>query len=113
MPEWDLADRLSKALRTAHMTASEMALYLGVHRNSVSAWCNGRTPISGPALRAFAARTNVDFYWLRDGSLPNDGGDGGGLPGDPQIDGGSLLLPRLDSNQEPADSFPDTSKVAA
>ena len=67
VPEWDLPDRLTKALRVADMSVSEMALYLGVHRNSVSAWLNGRTPISGPAIRAWSARTGVDYAWLKTG----------------------------------------------
>lgn len=70
VPEWDLADRLAKALREARMSVNEMALYLGVHRNTVSAWVNGRTPISGPAIRAWADRTGVSYDWLRDGDVP-------------------------------------------
>lgn len=75
VPEWDLADRLGKALRVADMSVAEMAMYLGVHRNTVSAWINGRTPISGPAIRAWADRTAVDFGWLKDG-LPGQSGPG-------------------------------------
>lgn len=91
VPEWDLADRLGKALRVAGMSVAEMAIYLGVHRNTVSAWINGRTPISGPAIRAWATRTNVDFGWL----------DTGVEPAPPPNEG--LPLPHLDSNQEPFD----------
>lgn len=101
MPEWDLADRLTKALREAKMSVNEMALHLGVHRNTVSAWVNGRTPISGPAIRAWAARTNVDYDWIVTGNpaRPPSGG-GGGLA----INGHSnLLLPRVDSNHQPSD----------
>lgn len=67
VPEWDLADRLGKALREARMSVNEMALYLGVHRNTVGAWINGRGPIGGPAIRAWAGRTGVRYEWLRDG----------------------------------------------
>lgn len=67
VPEWDLADRLGKALREAHMSVNEMALYLGVHRNTVGAWINGRAPIGGPAIRAWAGATGVRYEWLRDG----------------------------------------------
>jgi transcriptional regulator with XRE-family HTH domain len=84
IPEWDLADRLAKALRVADTSVSEMALYLGVHRNTVSAWVNGRTPISGPAVRAWSTRTGVDHDWLVTGRHPKGGGGGGeGLPGTP------------------------------
>lgn len=94
VPEWDLADRLTKALREARMSVNEMALHLGVHRNTVSAWVNGRTPISGPAIRAWAARTSVDYDWIVTGT-----------PSSPRGDGNGLLLPRLDSNQEPSDEW--------
>lgn len=75
VPQWDLADRLTKALRVADMSVAEMAVYLGVHRNTISAWINGRTPISGPAVRAWATRTGVDYGWLLTG-LPGSPGDG-------------------------------------
>lgn len=52
------------------MSVNEMALHLGVHRNTVSAWVNGRTPISGPAIRAWADRTGVSYDWLRHGDVP-------------------------------------------
>ena len=89
IPAWDVVDRLHKALREADMSVNEMALYLGVHRNTVSAWLNGRTHISGPALRAWAHRTGVNFHWLDTGIPPSDG-DGSprvANPTGPQPDG--------------------------
>ena len=101
VPEWDVVDRLHKSLREADMSVNEMALYLGVHRNTVSAWLNGRTHISGPALRAWAHRTEVNFKWLETGT-----------PSPPNGDDGALLLPRLDSNQQPFDYRPATVRPA-
>lgn len=43
VPHWDLADRLRKSLRVAEISVHEMADYLEVSRNTVSAWMNGRT----------------------------------------------------------------------
>jgi transcriptional regulator with XRE-family HTH domain len=69
IPEWDLADRLAKALRACGLSAHEMADYLGVHRNTVSAWMNGRTPPSIQSVRLWALRTGVPFEWLLDGTM--------------------------------------------
>lgn len=79
-PEWDLADRLSKALREAQMSVNEMAMHLGVHRNTVSAWVNGRTPISGPAIRAWSHRTGVSYDWIMSGGPPNHPRNGTSSP---------------------------------
>lgn len=75
IPEWDLADRLAKALRIAGLTASGMADYLEVHRNTVSAWINGRTPPSAQTVRLWALRTGVPHEWLRTGYV-SPSGDG-------------------------------------
>jgi transcriptional regulator with XRE-family HTH domain len=76
VPEWDLADRLGKSLREAKMSVQQMADYLEVHRNTVSAWTNGRTPPGPQTIRLWAMRTGVPYRWLRDGKTPPDG-DGG------------------------------------
>lgn len=82
VPEWDLADRLTKSLRVAGMSAQEMADYLEVHRNSVSAWMNGRVTPSGQTIRLWALRTGVPHKWLKEGVEPSspDGPNGGGRP---------------------------------
>lgn len=94
IPQWDLADRLAKSLRVSDTSVQQMADYLDVHRNTVGAWINGRTPPTTQTVRLWALRTGVPYEWLRNGEGPSTPPDGGG-------DG--LLLPRLDSNQEPAD----------
>ncbi len=91
--EPDLADRMRKALRVADIGVAEMAEYLDVSRNSVGNWINGRNLPNTRTLRLWALRTGVPFEWLRDGRSPR--------PVDP--DGGSALLPWLDSNQQPSD----------
>jgi transcriptional regulator with XRE-family HTH domain len=67
VPEWDVADRMRKSLRNAGMGVQEMADYLGVARNTVSTWINGRIEPSTQTLRLWALRTGVPFAWLRDG----------------------------------------------
>ena len=80
VPEWDQADRLTKALRVAEMSVQDMADYLEVHRNTISAWINGRTPIGSQSLRLWALRTGVPYEWLKDGKqapTPDTDPDGG------------------------------------
>ena len=42
-PQWDVADRLQKALRIAGISAADMARFLDVHRNTMNNWLHGRT----------------------------------------------------------------------
>ncbi len=74
IPQWDLADRLRKALRHASLEQQEMAEYLGISRNTVSNWVNGNNRPSPPALKLWALRTGVDYDWLRDGVNPQVAG---------------------------------------
>ena len=64
VPDWDVADRLRKALRVAGVGVTEMAGYLGVSRTSVSNWINGRIAPSTQTLRLWALRTGVPYNWL-------------------------------------------------
>lgn len=63
-PEWDVADRMRKALRTADVGVQEMATYLGVARNTVSTWINGRIHPDNRTLRLWALRCGVRYEWL-------------------------------------------------
>ena len=62
--EWDLLDRLAKALRVAGMRPAEMAAYLHVHRNTVSSYLHGRTDPDYATLIVWARRTGVPLAWL-------------------------------------------------
>lgn len=66
VPRWDTADRMRKALREADIGVQEMAAYLGVARNTVSTWINGRIEPSTQTLRLWALRTGVSYVWLTD-----------------------------------------------
>jgi transcriptional regulator with XRE-family HTH domain len=65
VPSWDLADRMRKSLRHSGTGVQEMADYLGVARNTVSTWINGRIAPSAQTIRLWALRTGVPFEWLR------------------------------------------------
>src|SRR5215471_16719244 len=67
IPEFDLADRMRKALRESGTGVAEMAAYLDVTRHSVSNWISGRRPPSTQTLRLWALRTGVSYDWLRTG----------------------------------------------
>jgi transcriptional regulator with XRE-family HTH domain len=64
VPEWDLADRMRKALRESGVSVGEMAEYLGVYRSTLSKWLGGVTTPKAGMLRLWAMRTGVDFEWL-------------------------------------------------
>lgn len=76
VPDWDVADRMRKALRACGVSVQEIAEYLDVSRNAVSTWINGRIEPSTQTLRLWALRTGVPYEWLRTGVAPDQGGDG-------------------------------------
>lgn len=77
IPQWTLADRMGKSLKTAGMSVHDMCDYLSVSRNTISAWINGRTPPSVQTVRLWALRTGVPYEWLTEGKEPEDDPDGG------------------------------------
>ena len=83
--EWDVADRLRKALRFADLGVGEMADYLGVSRNTVGRYINGHARADRRTLRLWALRCGVPLGWLQTGET----------------------LPRMDSNHQPAGSGND------
>ena len=101
IPQFDLADRLRKALRVADVSVQEIADYLGVSRNTVGAWINGRVVPGKAFIRLWAMRTGVPFEWLQTGESPGQGGPGPGAQS-PVTARTTSKLPRLDSNQKPA-----------
>ncbi len=70
VPQFDLADRMRKALRVADLGVQQMADYLGVGRNTVSTWINGRIEPSVQTIRLWAIRCDVSYEWLRWGDIP-------------------------------------------
>ena len=78
----DLADRMRKALRVSEVGVQEVADAVGINRNAVSAWINGRVKPSDAHLRKFAMRTGAPLHWLKTGE-ENEGTpspDGEGVP---------------------------------
>jgi transcriptional regulator with XRE-family HTH domain len=63
-PEFDLADRMRKAMRDAGIGSQDMADYLDVSRTSVTNWTSGRITPDTRTLRLWAMRTGVSYGWL-------------------------------------------------
>jgi DNA-binding transcriptional regulator YiaG len=90
IPQFDLADKMRKALRHADLGVGEMADYLGVSRNTVGTWINGRIAPSRQTILLWALKTGVPAEWLLD--QPRSGPDG---PDD------GAECPRPESNRRP------------
>lgn len=72
VPEFDLGDRMRKALHAGGVSAGEMADYLGVRREAVSTWINGRITPKRGMVRLWAIRTGVSLEWLETGCAIRD-----------------------------------------
>lgn len=68
IPEWDLGDRMRKALRHGGVSVHAMAEYLDVSLGSLHAWTSGRTKPRVQTLRLWALKTGVDYDWLANGT---------------------------------------------
>jgi len=73
VPEFDRMDRMALALRHARLTNQDMADYLGVTRETVSRWVNGRSTPNLGVMRLWALRTEVPLEWLETGSVRHQG----------------------------------------
>lgn len=69
--EFDLADRLRKSLRVSGVPVHDMASELGVSRNTVSNWINGRGRPSPSQLTVWGAITDCPACWLETGEPPS------------------------------------------
>ncbi len=88
--EFGLPDRLRIARELAGLGQRELAEKSGISRSSITNYENGTTKPRWPQLMAWAAATEFNPLWLRDGETPQD------------HPGKGAELPRLDSNQQPA-----------
>ncbi|MGO3021921.1 MAG: helix-turn-helix domain-containing protein [Brevibacterium sp.] len=94
--EFNQADRMTKSLSVSGVSVQAMADTLGVSRNTVSNWINGRTqPQRRTDLATWAMRTGVPIEWIETGELKNPP-----EPGGPRGDDGCATR---DSNPQPSD----------
>lgn len=73
--EFDLLDRLHKSMRVSGKSKAQIAADLGVHRNTVSNYLSGRTPVDRRTMVTWAFSTGVPLEWLETGQ-----GDAGPSP---------------------------------
>jgi len=66
--EFDLLDRLAKSLRVSGKSRDQLAADLGVHRNTIGNYLNGRTAVDRRTMLAWAFATGVPLEWLESGS---------------------------------------------
>jgi transcriptional regulator with XRE-family HTH domain len=76
-------DRMAKSLKDAGISIAQAAAYFDVHRNTVSGWLHERINPDTRTLRLWAMMTGVPYEWLKDGTEPDDGPNGGGAPAAP------------------------------
>lgn len=88
-PTWTLGDKLRKARTSAGLEQVDLANELGIARNSVANYENGRTTPRRAVLLAWALCTGVSLDWLTEDDTPPTDGDAGWAP--------------RGSNPEPAD----------
>lgn len=74
VPEWDLTDRLRKALRAAGVSVQAMADELDCTRQTVGAYLGGRVTPKVPVLRVWAIKCGVPYEWLATGTIARNGG---------------------------------------
>jgi transcriptional regulator with XRE-family HTH domain len=79
VPQWTMGDRLRKAREEAGLSQVELAIQIGVARNTIGNHELG-VGARGPqrvVLNAWAAATGVPVEWLETGRAPSDPGSGG------------------------------------
>lgn len=75
---FDLTDRLHKSMRVAKLTTTTLGEALGVHRNTISNYLTGRSPMDRRTMISWAFATGVPLAWLETGIVPPSTGPGEG-----------------------------------
>ncbi|WP_035811947.1 helix-turn-helix domain-containing protein [Jiangella gansuensis] len=73
VPEFDLADRIRKAMRIAGYDYRELAERIEVSKSSIGNWVNGVTTPRRRDLRLLAEACGVDLEWLMFGYAGKEG----------------------------------------
>lgn len=71
--EFDLVDRLNKALRLAEIKPGDMRQVLGVSGSTMTNYLGGKSRPKDGMLRQWALRCGVPFEWLAYGVEPENG----------------------------------------
>lgn len=97
IPTFSLGDRLRKARVEKHLEQAQLADMLRVDRSTVVRYeADALKRVDSDLVEKWARATDVPFWWFEKGLEP--------LPPAGEVKGsGRWRLPRLDSNQQPAD----------
>jgi len=68
VPAFHMGDRLAKALEVSGVGVAEMALKLGVSRQTIGNYLSGRTTPKLATLRVWSDETGVDLEWIKEGT---------------------------------------------
>ena len=68
VPAFHMGDRLAKALDVSGVGVAEMALKLGVSRQTIGNYLSGRTTPKLATLRVWSDETGVDLEWIKEGA---------------------------------------------
>lgn len=72
IPEWDQGDRMRKALKSAGMTTTAMAEYLGITRETAGRYMSGSARVPLQTLRLWSMTCGVPLEWLTHGTVPDE-----------------------------------------
>lgn len=79
VPQWDLGDRLVKALKHGHVKPGAMSRHLGISPGTLHNWTTGKIRPKDGLLRSWADRCGVPYEWLANGTVPDPTGPGLGI----------------------------------
>jgi hypothetical protein len=96
VPKWTLTDRLTKSRNEFGMSMKAFSAYTQLSMRQIQYAEGGKGKVSDVIVTVYAAKTGVDYWWLKTGNDPNT---------DPNGRDEMDLLLGLDSNQEPIGSF--------
>ncbi len=69
VPEFDVIDRLHKAMRERGTSATRLAEDLGVHRNTINNYLSGKSRLDRRTILAWAMACGVSPVWLEHGTI--------------------------------------------
>lgn len=68
--EFDLADRIRKAMRVSGLDQVELGALVGVSGSAVSGWARGKVTPARHYIERIASATDVPLDWLLNGTSP-------------------------------------------
>lgn len=68
--EFDLADRIRKAMRVSGLDQVELGALVGVSGSAVSGWARGKVTPAQHYVERIASATDVPLNWLLNGDTP-------------------------------------------